>query len=592
MKYLLKAKGRTDKKTLTVNIGGEIKEYSKDDCLVDGIDVTSDITMRNCDPKFMSIEDNFVQKIKLEEQLKDFYSESDVLTNTGNLPTDLSPLDTRHIKETKLMTMTGPWGVPCLPYNNDYNIYSRICKIDNVYVVTRKKYSYISFDNGLSWERSELSGHFAGCTAKNSIYMPAFVYKDKFYIGAEQLFRTDKSLDQSEKFLDASILWADSDGNYIYASRDNNVNAYDENGVLHYSVECSSPYVLQCFEGIKGCFVFEGSDNKVSYIVEDKKRHCGYARDNSVIRVKAFGKYIVIDNKYIYDIENDIQREIKAYALIAYDFNKEKFVVLDYYGEIDNSSKQTLYEYDFESDKLSMIFQDTKMYAGSSLVLYAPDYHLFYINGPQGQGLYDISLNFIVSVSTPSNTYSLLDIFRFEYEGKSYDYYMSSSGSVSLVKNDISAIGNNIYIGGSTQSTVTNSNFGVAVADVDSGFDFLTLVGQLYMNASFDEQSLKELASICKIHKMRDSLTDNSAVYNLNFDCIYDNSKMVIEYTDGENSIKFIDKFKIVESYNISKEPTIDGRTLKSIDYIEFTKKVFSDIKGNAVKHAVIFNFE
>ena len=552
--------------------------------------------MHNRDPKFMSIESNFVQKIKLDGQLKDFYSESDVLTNTGNLPTDLNPIDVRHIKETKLMNQNGPWGVPCLPFDNKigYNIDSRICKIDNVYVVTRENYSFISFDNGLSWEKSETSEHFTGCTTRKS-RMPAFVYKDKFYIGAGQyIYRTDKSLDQSEKYLDNSILWADSDGDYIYASRDGNVSAYDENGVLYYNVQCSSPYVLQCFKGIKGCFVFE-KNNEVSYIIEDKKRHCGYAIDNSVNRIKDFGRYIVIDNdnsKYIYDIENDIQREIKNWTLIAYDFNKEKFAVLDYYGEIDNSYKQTLYEYDFESDKLSMIFQDTKMYSNSDgIVLHAPDYHLFYINGPQGQGLYDTNLNYINSAQPASSTYSLLDIFRFEYEGKSYDYYMSSSGSVSLVKNDKSSIGGSIYIGGSTQSTVTNNNFGIAAVDLKAGFDFNTLAAMLYSNNSFDETSLKNLANVCKVHKMRESFVDNDIMYNITSYNIYDD-KMVIEYTDGENSIKSIDKFKIIQSLNISREPTIDGRTLKSIDYIEFIKNTFYDVKGNKVKHAVIFNFE
>jgi hypothetical protein len=495
------------------------------------------------------------------------------------------------------MPKSGPYNEPSLPYTNDYGPQSRICNIDNVYVVNRKDFCYISFDNGLSWEKSETSSHWTGATANNSIFMPAFVYKDKFYIGSGQyIYRTDKSLDQKETFAKTiDIGWADSDGDYIYGSSGNKVNAYDENGTIHYSTECSSPYVVQCFKGIKGCFAFEGN-NGVSYIVEGNKKHSSYVIDNHPSRIKAFDNYVVLDNGneyYIYDTENDIQKEIKIYtrnSLISYDYSNKKFILIDFYGEIANSnnSETILYEYDFDSGILSEQSRPTSI--RGSYTLCAPDYCLFYLSaGPKGAGLYDIGLNFIGSAEQPTDS-PLLGIYRFEHGGKNYDYYMSSKGSIQLIKNDNQIEGEHIYIGNDVERTITNNNFGVAVADINSGFDFQTLLVWLF-TTDFNDQNIIDFASECKIYKMRESLTANDTVYSLNFDSIYDD-KMVIEYTDGKSGIKFIDKFKIIQSYNISKKPLIEGHTVKSIDQIEFIKSSFCDEKGNKVKHAVIFNFE
>jgi hypothetical protein len=84
LKYKLKLKGRTDKKNLTVNIGGEIKQYSKKECF-DGIDVT-DYLDQFGDPKFMAIEDKFVDTFleKVDNPVQNVDNSAEKSTESAN----------------------------------------------------------------------------------------------------------------------------------------------------------------------------------------------------------------------------------------------------------------------------------------------------------------------------------------------------------------------------------------------------------------------------------------------------------------------------------------------------------------------------
>jgi hypothetical protein len=234
LKYKLKLKGRTDKKNLTVNIGGEIKEYSKKECF-DGIDVTD--YLDQLDPKFMAIEDNFVEKVKVNEEYKDFVSASDFLINNDIDIENLTELSREEKLSVELAPQWGPYEVPTPMGLGNFNEYTRLCNIDDVYVMLETTGAYYSLDGCLNWQRSRYEDNaFASYTHYGN---PMFVYENKFWwLSNNSLYYTDKTIKTRNNF-DDSLQFdsVDSDGHCIYAKVAN------EDRILVYYYPMNSNYI-------------------------------------------------------------------------------------------------------------------------------------------------------------------------------------------------------------------------------------------------------------------------------------------------------------------------------------------------------------
>lgn len=608
MKYKLKLKGRTDKKNLTVNIGGEIKQYSKKECF-DGIDVTD--YLDEVDPKFMAIEDNFVEKVKVNEEYKDFVSASDFLINNDIDIENLTELSREEKLSVELAPQYGPYEVPTPMGLGSFNEYTRLCNIDDVYVMLETTGAYYSLDGCLNWQRSRGEDNaFASYTHYGN---PMFVYENKFWwLANNSLYYTDKTLKTRNNF-DESLQFnsVDSDGHYIYAKVAN------EDRILVYYYPMNSNYIsitsqdipdiskaykVECFPYTDGCFIYTSN---YTYFVHTDKDLLGnhyiesiqrFPTTNKIVQVlkkqgnnlfilgRDASSYCIFDSTKQKVVNLDIGSIRKATLELGYDHENSNLLIIDNYGHIKGDDNRIIYNYDIESKTLSER-HSSPVTSGELKFMHFEDYHLIYEYSYSSSNLYDINFNLIAS-DVEEWSERKPNLYRTKSGSNYYNYYLCGMGAVQIKKSFEYNIPENIYIYNRELDDIKSriedpSDKTCDIVSVNENFNFSEYINAIQSNTSIDNPENSSL--------IKQTLLVDGNEYKFSLDKALDRH-ISIKYTFGSTELKIVDAFSFIDMADMSnKNVTKNGRILSSIKLIKLCKNAFTDENDNRIKYALFY---
>lgn len=611
MKYILKAKGRTAKKNLNVNLGGEIKQYSKKDCFVKGIDITNS----PIDPKFMSIEDKFVEKIKVGDELKDFISPSDIILNNDINQESLGKLDAKYrITGAELQIQQLPFKVPTPIALGNFDEHTRLCNIDDVYVMLETTGAYYSLDGCLNWQRSRYEDNaFANY---NHYGNPMFVAGKKFWwLSDKSLYYTDKTLKTRYNF-NSSLQFesADSDGTYIYTKtlNENRIIAYVGSGE-EYKTNWYLPIYMpssmsqtgldndikiECFPGYTGCFIYTKDNiyiiNGSSFIEQD------FPYTNKIKQLGPDGRYFILGNSTndycIFDKNTkittalNIESNTETVLDFGYDYINNIFLIIDNYGNIKGDNNRVMYDYNIESKTFSERY--ISEVTGRELrFMCFEDYNLIYEDNYTNANIYDINFNLIASDVQKWHK-SKPNLYRIEY-GSIYDYFISSAGAVQITKSLDYIVPENIYI----ERNIDNYKDNLEIFVVDENFDGVAYLYNVRSNLNFQNPEnsfpLKKAIildgnefSLSSIKLSGRLITAKYTFNNTELSLIDSCSPIFTLLCKG--SIK---NWGTVIYNNISQSVTKDDKIVSFISYVRFCKNAFTDENGNSVKYGLVFAY-
>lgn len=468
MKYILKAKGRTAKKNLTVSIGQDSFEVPTKQCFETGFDVTDAIISGQVEPKELSIENKSANKIKNNEEFFDYVGILEQLEKSYGFDEDaISSLE----ESSSLSIETiGGWvmskDVPFVPpRKNLYNTVSNMARIDDTIIIAETSSFLYSFDSGKNWLRSR--------DEEDSILRD--IYPSSHVVACENSFYiidTNKTLWEVNKDLTTkiSVLSADdiaiTNKDFYYANDNVLFSRYKgtRRQLEDYNKLLCIPSIDNCYVLGNGYFYDTNADKK--FEVTDSGTYFN------------FGKYIIfgddIKEFFVYDTENCVLKhfvfddwQMGGSVTYGYDYEENKIIVIHrgclLSGNSSALSTDKAKTYDFETNTLTDRASTEETYDNYSTLNF--DDKCFFVkkSGEQDDdyndiyNLYDMDFNIVATFTNFSRDYCNTT-YTFKYNDASYYYFYDKSRYTICFKEQknisISDPSKPIYIGPSKETGI------------------------------------------------------------------------------------------------------------------------------------------